>query len=147
MEQTHKHENPDGTVIYHTHAPGEAHVHSDGSMHAHAPGEAHVHSDGTVHTHAHGHGHGHYHHHENTKAVLNRLSRAIGHLESIKRMVEEGRDCSEVLIQLSAVKSAINNTGKVILQDHIEHCIVDAVESGDREVLIELEKAIDRFIK
>ena len=110
MEQTHKHENPDGTVIYHTHAPGEAHVHSDGSMHVHAPGEAHVHSDGTVHTHA--HGHGHYHHHENTKAVLNRLSRAIGHLGVIKRMVEDGRDCSEVLIQLSAVKSAINNTGK-----------------------------------
>ena len=145
MEQTHKHENPDGTVIYHTHAPGEAHVHSDGSMHAHAPGEAHVHSDGTVHTHA--HGHGHYHHHENTKAVLNRLSRAIGHLESIKRMVEDGRDCSEVLIQLSAVKSAINNTGKVILEDHIKHCLVDAIESGDIEAIEELNKAIDRFIK
>ena len=147
MEQTHKHENPDGTVIYHTHAPGEAHVHSDGSMHAHAPGEAHVHSDGTVHTHAHGHGHGHYHHHENTKAVLNRLSRAIGHLESIKRMEEDGRDCSEVLIQLSAVKSAINNTGKVILEDHIKHCLVDAIESGDMEAIEELNKAIDRFIK
>ena len=145
MEQTHKHENPDGTVIYHTHAPGEAHVHSDGSMHAHAPGEAHVHSDGTVHTHA--QGHGHYHHHENTKAVLNRLSRAIGHLESIKRMVEDGRDCSEVLIQLSAVKSAINNTGKVILEDHIKHCLVDAIESGDMEAIEELNKAIDRFIK
>ena len=145
MEQTHKHENQDGTVIYHTHAPGEAHVHSDGSMHAHAPGEAHVHSDGTVHTHA--HGHGHYHHHENTKAVLNRLSRAIGHLESNKRMVEDGRDCSEVLIQLSAVKSAINNTGKVILEDHIKHCLVDAIESGDMEAIEELNKAIDRFIK
>ena len=62
-------------------------------------------------------------------------------------MVEDGRDCSEVLIQLSAVKAAINNTGKVILQDHIEHCIVDAIESGDRETLKELQKAIDRFIK
>lgn len=85
--------------------------------------------------------------HENTKAVINRLSRAIGHLESIRRMVEEGRDCSEVLIQLSAVKSAINNTGKVILQDHIQHCIVDAVKDGDMEALEELNKAIDRFMK
>ena len=76
-----------------------------------------------------------------------RLSRAIGHLESIRRMVEEGRDCSEVLIQLSAVKSAINNTGKVILQDHIQHCIVDAVKDGDMEALEELNKAIDRFMK
>ena len=53
-------------------------------------------------------------------------------------MVEEGRDCSEVLIQLSAVKSAINNTGKVILKEHIEHCLVDAVECGDMESVKEL---------
>ena len=103
--------------------------------------------DGTVVEHSHGHHHSHVHSHEHTKAVLNRLSRAIGHLESIKRMVESGRDCSEVLIQLSAVKSAINNTGKIILQDHIEHCIVDAVEHGDKDAIKELEKAIDRFIK
>lgn len=109
----------------------------------------HVLEDGTevTHTHNHEHGHGHSHSHAHTKAVLNRLSRAIGHMESIRRMVESGRDCSEVLIQLSAVKSAINNTGKLILKDHIEHCIVDAVEHGDRETLEELEKAIDRFMK
>ena len=58
--------------------------------------------------------HNHNHSHKNTKAVINRLSRAIGHLESVKRMVEEGRDCSEVLIQVSAVKSSINNIGKII---------------------------------
>lgn len=107
----------------------------------------HVMEDGTVVTHNHGHSHGHTHSHAHTKAVLNRLSRAIGHLESIRRMVEDGRDCSEVLIQLSAVKSAINNTGKVILQDHIEHCIVDAIESGENQALEELNKAIDRFMK
>ena len=103
----------------------------------------HVLSDGTVVEHR----HAHPHMHENTKAVLNRLSRAIGHLESIKKMVESGRDCSEVLIQLSAVKAAINNTGKVILQDHIEHCLVDAIASGDMQEIEELNKAIDRFIK
>ena len=75
------------------------------------------------------------------------FSRTIGHLESIRRMVEEGRDCSEVLIQLSAVKSAINNTGKVILKEHIEHCLVDAVECGDMESVKELAEAIDRFMK
>ena len=111
-------------------------------------GEVTVHSHGHIQEQGHTHGKGgHSHVHTNTKAVLNRLSRAIGHLESIRRMVEDGRDCSEVLIQLSAVKSAINNTGKVILQDHIEHCIVDAVESGDHEALEELSRAIDRFVK
>ena len=108
---------------------------SGGQPHSHT----HVLEDGTVVTHTHSH--------EHTKAVLNRLSRAIGHLESIKKMVENGRDCSEVLIQLSAVKAAINNTGKVILQDHIQHCLVDAIESGDMKEIEELNKAIDRFIK
>ena len=107
----------------------------------HAHSHTHVLEDGTVVTHT------HTHTHEHTKAVINRLSRAIGHLESIKKMVENGRDCSEVLIQLSAVKAAINNTGKVILQDHIQHCLVDAIESGDRKEIEELNKAIDRFIK
>lgn len=125
---THTHVAPDGTVYEHTH-------------------EAHSHMDEHGHEHSHGHGHNHAHTHQNTKAVLNRLSRAIGHMESIKRMVEDGRDCSEVLVQLSAVKAAINNTAKVILKDHIEHCMVDAVESGDHEAIEELTAAIDRFIK
>ena len=105
--------------------------------------------DGTViqHSHSHEHGHTHTHSHEHTKSVINRISRVIGHLEAIKRMVENGQDCSEVLIQLSAVKAAINNTGKIILKDHIEHCIVDAIEHGDKEALTDLEKAIDQFIK
>jgi CsoR family transcriptional regulator, copper-sensing transcriptional repressor len=89
----------------------------------------------------------HDHEHENTKAVINRLSRAIGHLESVKKMVEDGRDCSEVLIQIAAVKSAINNIGKIILQDHINHCVVNAVKTGDKKTLEDLSEAIDKFIK
>lgn len=91
--------------------------------------------------------HSHHHKHTETKAVLNRLSRAIGHLESVKKMVERGEDCSEILIQLAAVKSAINNTGKIILKDHIEHCLVDAIENGDEEPVGRLNKAIELFIK
>ena len=88
----------------------------------------HTHADGTVHAHS----HGHTHTHTQTKAVINRLSRAIGHLESVKRMVESGRDCSEVLVQLAAVRSALNNTAKVILKDHLEHCIADAAGDDSR---------------
>lgn len=93
------------------------------------------------------HSYTHPHNHTQTKVVLDRLSRAIGHLEAVKRMVENGQDCSEVLIQLSAVRSAINNTGKIILKDHIEHCLVTAVETGDTDALEHLSKAIERFIK
>ena len=97
--------------------------------------------------HAHGIAHTHGHVHANQKAVLNRLARAIGHLESVKRMVENGQDCAEVLIQLAAVRSALTSTGKLILQDHLEHCIVDAIEQGDREPVDQLMKAIEQFVK
>ena len=99
------------------------------------------------HQHDHEHEHIHAHHHENTPAVLNRLSRAIGHLESVRRMVEDGRDCSEVLIQLAAVRSALGSVSRIILKDHIEHCVVDAVEANDQEAIEELNKAIDHLFK
>lgn len=91
--------------------------------------------------------HEHLHSHTETKVVLNRLSRAIGHLESVKKMVEDGRDCSEVLVQLAAVRSALGSVSRVILKDHIEHCIVHAVENDDREAIAELENAIDKLLK
>ncbi len=93
--------------------------------------------------------HKHHHHHseEHRREVSNRLARAIGHLQKVKQMVEDDEDCSDVLIQLAAVKSAINNTGKVILKDHMEHCIVHAVEDGDTQMIDELNAAIDKFMK
>ena len=113
----------------------------------------HIAKDGTVYTHTHeeahehGHSHSHPHHHESTKAVLNRMNRAIGHMEAVKTMIEDGRDCSEVLIQIAAVRSAINNIGKIILEDHINHCLVDAIETGDEQVLKDLNEAINKFVK
>ena len=107
--------------------------------------EVHEHTlpDGTVIRHSHGHSHTH----TQTKAVLNRMARLIGHLESTKRMIEDGRDCSEVLIQLSAVDAALRAVGRIILKDHIEHCIVEAVQEGDNQAIEELNKAIDQFMK
>ena len=99
------------------------------------------------HEHLYTHLHNHGHVHENQKAVVNRLARAIGHLEKVKRMVEEGYDCSEVLVQLAAVRSALDNTGKVILKDHMRHCLVDAVVAGDEEAIDDLCDAIDKLIK
>lgn len=95
----------------------------------------------------HSHHHAHHHSEEHKREVSNRLARAIGHLQKVKAMVESDEDCSDVLIQLAAVKSAINNTGKVILKDHMEHCIVHAVEDGDTEMINELNDAIDKFMK
>lgn len=119
MDNVHTHVTEDGKVITHSHEGAECDVHT----------------------------HSHPHHHENTKAVINRMNRAIGHMEAIRTMVENDRDCSEVLIQIAAVRSAINNIGKIILEDHINHCIVDAIETGDRQALKDLNEAISKFIK
>lgn len=143
----HVHMMDDGTVISHSHGDMLNHdgEYSHDNMHNH-DGE-HSHDNMHVHDDTHTHNGSHPHHHENTKAVLNRMSRAIGHMESIKTMIENGRDCTEVLIQIAAVRSAINNVGKIILEDHINHCIVDAVETGDEQALKDLNDAIEKFVK
>ena len=100
-----------------------------------------------IHEHPHNHDHAHEHHHTQTKAVMNRLARISGHVDAIKRMVEDGRDCSEILIQLAAVDSAIMSVSKVVLKDHIDHCILDAVHDEDTKSIEELKKAIETFMR
>lgn len=112
---------------------------------AHALDLPHEHEH--AHDGVHAHVHGHTHSHTQTRAVLNRMSRLIGHLEKVKRMVEEGEDCSDVLIQLSAVDSALKGVGRIILKDHISHCIVDAARDEDAAAIEKLNKAIDQFLK
>lgn len=127
------------------HRPGDGfyHDHGDGIIHCHDEKPIENIIEHEEHEHPH---HNSSHSHTQSKAVVNRLSRAIGHLESVKRMVEEGRDCADVLIQLAAVRSALNSTAKVILKDHLEHCITDAAETGDEVLIEELNAAIDKYI-
>lgn len=137
------------------HIHGNRDEHGYEHPHGHEYSRDHEHSHGHEHSRDHdheyfcdhGHNHDHAHAHPNAKAVSNRLARAIGHLEAVKRMVDRGEDCSQILIQLAAVRSAINNAGKVILMDHLNHCIVDAVEDGDLEKIEEFSEAIQRFVK
>ncbi|WP_369696246.1 metal-sensing transcriptional repressor [Phascolarctobacterium succinatutens] len=91
--------------------------------------------------------HEHAHTHPNKKKVVNRLARIEGHVRSIKEMVDADRDCSEVLIQIAAVRKALDNTAKVILKDHLEHCILHAIEKGDgSKSLADFEAAIDQYL-
>lgn len=115
---------------------------ADHTHHAHGEAGGHSHRPG-----ARGTGHRHVHSAAEKKAVLNRLSKAIGHLEAFKRWVERYADCSQVVIQLAEVRSAINSTGKVVLKNHMNHCIVEAVEENDQHAIDMLNEAIDKFIK
>lgn len=85
-------------------------------------------------------------HKHDKKPVVNRLSRAIGHLQSVKGMVEDERDCTEIVNQLEAVKSAIANTQKVILKEHMSHCIVEAAQNGDYQKIEDLKNCIEKML-
>ena len=77
--------------------------------------------------------------------VSKRLNRAIGQLNGIKTMVEEDRYCGDVLTQLAAVESAIKSVRRLVLQDHLETCVVERVQEGDTEVIEELMTLLKQF--
>ena len=122
---------------------GELHTHDCIHYHTHSHEDVHIHDEEGEHH----HNHSHTHDPQQVRAIVNRLKRSIGHLDKVRRMVEDGEDCADVLIQLSAVKSEINNTGKLILKQHMEHCIVEAVRENDQEAIDRMNEAIDRFMK
>ncbi|MCD7920897.1 MAG: metal-sensing transcriptional repressor [Clostridiales bacterium] len=139
----HTHNDPNAGAHTHDVPSAGAHTHDEPNVGAHTHDEPNA----GAHTHDEPNAGAHTHNHPNARAVSNRLARAIGHLESVKRMVDEGEDCAQILIQLAAVRSAINNAGKVLLSDHINHCIVEAVENKDYEKIEELNEAIQKFVK
>ena len=85
--------------------------------------------------------------HKKRKDVKDRLSRIEGHIAGIQRMIDEDRECSELLTQIAAVRAALDTVGKILLEDHLESCMVEAVKSGNYEEFLEdLKKALSRFL-
>lgn len=88
------------------------------------------------------------HQHTQTKAVIDQLARTAGHVASIRRMVEEGRSCPDVLIQLAAVRASIDRAARIVLEDHIESCLRGAAGAGTADAEWDrLKEALDRFIR
>lgn len=84
--------------------------------------------------------------HKNRQEAKDRLAKIEGHVRGITKMVEENRSCSDLLIQIAAVRSALDKVAEMILVDHVENCLVDAVKCGKADVsLAELKEALSRF--
>ena len=78
--------------------------------------------------------------------ILKRLKRIEGQIRGIGGMVERHESCEDVLIQISAAKTALHKTGQIVLEGHLHHCIADSIKNGEQEVAIEkLSKAIEQF--
>lgn len=88
-----------------------------------------------------------HHSHPHRESVLKRLARIEGHVRAVKRMVEEDTDCPDVLVQIAAVRAALNGVGRLILEDHMQGCMVKAAQDGEfEEAFRDLKKSLDQFI-
>ncbi|MCL1475684.1 metal-sensing transcriptional repressor [Argonema antarcticum] len=91
--------------------------------------------------------HPHVHSEESLRRIVNRLSRIEGHIRGIKSMVQESRACPDVLVQIAAVRGALDRVARMILDEHLTECIARAAKEGNIEVEIEeLKAALDRFL-
>jgi CsoR family transcriptional regulator, copper-sensing transcriptional repressor len=92
-------------------------------------------------------GHPHVHSKESRKGIINRLSRVEGHVRGIKTMVQESRACPDVLVQIAAVRGALDRVARIILDEHLTECVARAAEAGNIDVEIaQLKAALDRFL-
>lgn len=79
--------------------------------------------------------------------VIDRLAKIEGHVRGIKKMAEDGRSCEDLLLQVSAIKAAINKVGRVILEDYLEDCVIEGVrKQADQETVERMKKALEKFI-
>jgi DNA-binding FrmR family transcriptional regulator len=94
------------------------------------------------------HNHEHNHNHKHRKSIINRLARIEGHVRSVKQMAIDERDCPDILLQIAAIRKALDNTAKLVFTDHMETCLVDSVHQGnEKQVLEDMKKALDNFIR
>ena len=76
----------------------------------------------------------------------NRLSRIVGQIQAIDRMIDKDVPCEDILSQINAAKSALHKAGQVVLEGHLKHCVRDGIEHGDADKTIEsFAKAVERF--
>lgn len=91
--------------------------------------------------------HKHVHSEASLKQIINRLSRIEGHIRGVKTMVAESRPCPEVLVQIAAVRGAIDRVSRLILDEHLTECVARAAQEGNIEAeMAQLKSALDRFL-
>jgi DNA-binding FrmR family transcriptional regulator len=117
--------NRDKTII-----PSAIEPQHDSHSHTHkSEGTPHVHSEVSL------------------RQIVNRLSRIEGHIRGIKTMVTQARPCPEVLIQVAAVRGALDSVARIILDEHLSECIARAAQEGNiDEEIKQLKDALDRFL-
>ena len=82
------------------------------------------------------------------KELSARLKRIEGQVRGILNMINEDKPCEEILVQISAAKSAMHKVGQRVLEGHLRHCVVDGIRNGDEEETIQrLAEAVEQFAR
>ncbi|MGB6299458.1 MAG: metal-sensitive transcriptional regulator [Rivularia sp. (in: cyanobacteria)] len=106
--------------------------------------------DNTIKEHNHNHSHSthdHVHSEESLRKIVNRLSRIEGHVRGIKSMVQQNTPCPDVLLQIAAVRGAIDKVARIVLDEHLTECVARAAKDGNIDAeMEELKAALDRFL-
>ena len=86
--------------------------------------------------------------HEEKERLIKRLKRVEGQVRGIQKMIEEDRYCVDILVQISAIESAMKQVGYAITERHMKHCVSDAIKAGDgNDSIEELMKVLKQFNK
>jgi DNA-binding FrmR family transcriptional regulator len=90
--------------------------------------------------------HSHIHSEESLRRIVNRLSRIEGHIRGVKTMVQQSSPCPDVLLQIAAVRGALDRVARIVLDEHLSECVARAAENGNIDLEIQqLKTALDRF--
>lgn len=84
---------------------------------------------------------------EELKSLINRLNRIEGQVRGVKRMLEEEKYCTDILIQVSAINAALNSFNKELLANHMRTCVVEDIRAGKEEVIDDLLVTLQKLMK
>ncbi|MHC1721018.1 MAG: metal-sensitive transcriptional regulator [Clostridiaceae bacterium] len=88
------------------------------------------------------------HHHHDIEKLCQRIKKVEGQLGGIRKMLENDKPCDEIIIQLNSAKSALQKISQIVLEDHLDHCVIDAMKEGNGEVQIDsLKRALSQYTK
>ncbi|WP_279630105.1 metal-sensitive transcriptional regulator [Paenibacillus protaetiae] len=88
------------------------------------------------------------HHSDKMKSnLISRLNRIEGQIRGVKAMIEKDTYCDDVLNQISAVQSALNSVGKLLLEGHLKSCVVERIQAGEQDVIDELLTTVNKLMR
>ena len=80
------------------------------------------------------------------KAIDNRLAGIEGHVRAVRQMLAEEKECEDILLQISAIEGSLSKLGKIILKEHLNHCVKEGIEQGNTDVLVRFNAVLDKYL-